>query len=227
MMITRLAWFVLICLSTSALGDTIESNPGETVPGNIASPNPATPFDVIQFSLDADAITYGNACEQQNAFDGTLALEINPGGRVIDVTSIEPAPLICTRIYSPVTGVRGELDPLAPGRWAIVDSFGNSATVNVVTPGDANKDGVFDSGDLVQVFKAAEYEDGKLKNSTWGEGDWTADMEFSSSDLVAAFQANGNGQKGLVAVPETCSTSLLAVMVFVFAATVSRRTQHC
>jgi hypothetical protein len=55
-------------------------------------------------------------------------------------------------------------------------------------PGDANRDGRFNSTDLVQVFQAGEYEDGIAGNSTWEEGDWNGDKEFDSSDLVAAFE---------------------------------------
>jgi hypothetical protein len=56
-------------------------------------------------------------------------------------------------------------------------------------PGDSNRDGVFDSTDLVQVFQAGQYEDGVLGNSTWSSGDWNGDGEFDSQDLVFAFQA--------------------------------------
>jgi hypothetical protein len=56
-------------------------------------------------------------------------------------------------------------------------------------PGDSNNDGVFDSGDLVAVFQAGEYEDAIRGNSTWEEGDWNADGDFDSADLVHAFQA--------------------------------------
>ena len=54
--------------------------------------------------------------------------------------------------------------------------------------GDANLDGVFDSSDLVTVFRSAKYElnDG---TATWIEGDWTCDGNFGSGDLVAAFRA--------------------------------------
>jgi hypothetical protein len=55
-------------------------------------------------------------------------------------------------------------------------------------PGDANIDGVFNSGDLVHVFQVGEYEDTIAGNSTWSDGDWTNDNDFNSSDLVAAFQ---------------------------------------
>lgn len=57
--------------------------------------------------------------------------------------------------------------------------------------GDANLDGFFDSGDLVQVFQNGEYDDGLTGNSTWGTGDWNQDAEFDNQDLVLAFQDGG------------------------------------
>lgn len=56
-------------------------------------------------------------------------------------------------------------------------------------PGDSNRDGVFDSRDLDQVFAAGEYEDDLVGNSTFADGDWNGDGEFDSEDLVFAFQA--------------------------------------
>ena len=40
----------------------------------------------------------------------------------------------------------------------------------------------------MQIFQAGEYEDAILGNSTWADGDWNGDGEFTSQDLVAAFQ---------------------------------------
>ena len=57
--------------------------------------------------------------------------------------------------------------------------------------GDANLNTIFDSGDLVQVFRAGEYEDAIPKNSGWADGDWDGDGDFTTSDLVAAFQSGG------------------------------------
>ncbi|MCA9171165.1 MAG: hypothetical protein KDB23_26010, partial [Planctomycetales bacterium] len=54
--------------------------------------------------------------------------------------------------------------------------------------GDADLNGMFDSGDLVRVFSVGEYEDGIQGNSGWSDGDWNADGEFDSGDLVVAFQ---------------------------------------
>ena len=54
-------------------------------------------------------------------------------------------------------------------------------------PGDANLDGRFGTDDLVQVFQAAEFEDGVAGNSGWAEGDWNCDGDFGTDDLVAEF----------------------------------------
>lgn len=56
--------------------------------------------------------------------------------------------------------------------------------------GDSNLDGVFDSGDLVNVFTAGVYEDNVPNNAGWSEGDWDGDGEFTTADLVAAFQTD-------------------------------------
>lgn len=55
--------------------------------------------------------------------------------------------------------------------------------------GDANLDGRFNSGDLVQVFAASKYETGAAAN--WAEGDWNCDGVFDSGDLVASFVDGG------------------------------------
>ncbi len=54
--------------------------------------------------------------------------------------------------------------------------------------GDANRDGLFNSDDLVSLFIAGEYEDGITGNSTWDTGDFNHDKEFDSGDLVLALQ---------------------------------------
>lgn len=60
------------------------------------------------------------------------------------------------------------------------DDFGD-------VPGDSNRDGVFDSSDLVLVFAAGQYEDGIVGNSTFETGDWDGDGDFTTGDLVYAF----------------------------------------
>lgn len=80
--------------------------------------------------------------------------------------------------------------------------------------GDANFDGQFDSGDLVYVFQAGEYEDGVASNSTWSDGDFSGDSEFDSADLIVAFQFGvyGGGPRP-ASVPEPSCLALLAIVL--------------
>ena len=71
--------------------------------------------------------------------------------------------------------------------WSALNHADFVATSDL--PGDANRDGVFNSSDLVLVFQAGEYEDDLDDNSRWEEGDWDGDGDFTTSDLVLAFRA--------------------------------------
>ena len=57
------------------------------------------------------------------------------------------------------------------------------------TVGDVNLDGVFNSRDLVLLFQAAKFEDGKPNNANYKEGDWDLDGDFTNADLMLAWQA--------------------------------------
>ena len=54
--------------------------------------------------------------------------------------------------------------------------------------GDVNLDGVFNSTDFVEIFRAGEFEDGRQNNSTYTEGDWNCDGDFGTRDFVHVFQ---------------------------------------
>lgn len=73
--------------------------------------------------------------------------------------------------------------------------------VDPLGAGDATRDGLFNSADLIAVFRAGEYEDQITHNSTWATGDWNADTEFTSGDLILALQA-GTYAPAASAVPE-------------------------
>lgn len=64
--------------------------------------------------------------------------------------------------------------------------------------GDANLNGTFDSGDLVEVFASGKFETGEA--SRWSDGDWDGNGLFDSGDLVFAFQDGGYDQTAQVAV---------------------------
>ncbi len=78
-------------------------------------------------------------------------------------------------------------------------------------PGDSNGDGIFNSTDLILVFRAGEYDDGIDGNSTFEEGDWNGDGDFDSADLVAAFQAANYVAE---AVPTTPDPAAIIDLIF-------------
>jgi hypothetical protein len=85
------------------------------------------------------------------------------------------------------------------------------------TAGDANVDGLFNSSDLVQVFRAGHYEDNRVSNSIWATGDWNGDREFTSADLVTAFQQGGYLATATSAVPEPQGLGLiLSALLYTF-----------
>ena len=59
----------------------------------------------------------------------------------------------------------------------------------MTAPGDADLNGIFDSGDLFLVLQAGQYKDGVKGNATWSSGDWDGDGDFTSDDLVVALQS--------------------------------------
>ena len=75
--------------------------------------------------------------------------------------------------------------------------------------GDANMDGEFNSGDMVEVFRAGKYE--SPQPATWAQGDWDGDRRFDSRDLIEAFKDGGfeMGPKTVVAIPEPSSAIML------------------
>ncbi|MCA9213723.1 MAG: lamin tail domain-containing protein, partial [Planctomycetales bacterium] len=87
----------------------------------------------------------------------------------------------------------------------IFDLFGS-------TFGDVNFDGFFDSSDLTQVFQVGEYEDGIEDNSTWSEGDWDCDGDFTTRDFVLAFhwQTGGFAAKPRNAVNESAVAAAIS-----------------
>jgi hypothetical protein len=98
----------------------------------------------------------------------------------------------------------GVLDGKDQARWVHVEAQ--------TSFGDANLDGEFNSGDLVTVFQAGEYEDAVEDNSGWADGDWDGDGDFTSGDLVLAFKDGGyeqGPQDDVNAVPEPSSFAML------------------
>ena len=92
--------------------------------------------------------------------------------------------------------------------------------------GDANFDGEFNSADLVNIFRAGEYEDNFRSNSIWSTGDWNGDGEFTTSDLVLAFQDGGyelGPREAVRSVPEPNESGVAILSAFLVGWLVRRR----
>lgn len=87
--------------------------------------------------------------------------------------------------------------------------------------GDSNVDGVFNSGDLVQVFAGGRYE--RNLSASWSQGDWNGDGRFDSGDLVTAFADGGYSATAIARVPEPMGSSMLLGVLLVIATRQSRR----
>ena len=94
--------------------------------------------------------------------------------------------------------------------------------------GDSNLDGVFDSSDIVLVFKAGHYNDPNVDGVlSYCEGDWNGDGIFDSSDLVLAFQGGyESSARQAVMVPEPAVWLQLWLSAAVVAGTARRRPRH-
>lgn len=90
--------------------------------------------------------------------------------------------------------------------------------------GDANLDGEFSSGDLVQVLEAGKFERGI--SASWWEGDWNGDGYFTTSDLAVAFEDGGyeaGPRTATSAVPEPSTTWLAALATLITVSSRRRR----
>lgn len=79
--------------------------------------------------------------------------------------------------------------------------------------GDANLDGLFNTGDLVAVFQGTKFE--LPEDAGWELGDWNGDGRFTTGDLVTAFQDRGfeaGPLPAVSAVPEPATSWWLATI---------------
>ncbi|MCL5279352.1 MAG: right-handed parallel beta-helix repeat-containing protein [Planctomycetes bacterium] len=74
-----------------------------------------TPTDVIQFS--GPTTVYSNSCLGERSLGGTPQLLIDTKAKVITLWFKGPVPQVCTMIYSPVAGLKGDFGPLPAGDW--------------------------------------------------------------------------------------------------------------
>ena len=155
---------------------------------------------IVVENLDAFTFRYGNQLPVAGVWSGGLSnrsetITIGSDGDVFQQFAYRDT-------WYDQTDGRGFsleiIDPAADNldRWNDDDAWrastvfgGTPGADSGPIPGDVNLDGVFDSGDLIIMFQAGEYEDGIPGNSTREEGDFDGDGDFTTSDLVLVFRA--------------------------------------
>lgn len=107
---------LLLLLGGAAYADSVSWLSG-SLPQSQWSINPAkpTPTDVIQFS--GPTTVYSNSCVGEKAVGGSPQLLIDTKAKVITLWFKGPVPQVCTMIYSPVAGLKGDFGPLSAGDW--------------------------------------------------------------------------------------------------------------
>lgn len=80
-------------------------------------------------------------------------------------------------------------NPAATNGTKTISKADLKVTYNLATWGDSNKDGSFNSSDIVWVFAAGTYDHtGNGPNADWGSGDWNGDGKFDNGDIIFVFQ---------------------------------------
>lgn len=119
------------------------------------------------------------------------------GDGVVGANDID---LLAVQMREPEPNIAFDLN--ADGKISSADRDTLVFDLLVTVYGDANLDGHFDSDDLLQILDRGEYDDDVAQNSTWAEGDWDGDGDFTPDDLLLAFGGGGFRRRAPVARPD-------------------------
>ncbi len=159
----------------------------------------ATAFGSFATSWSSARATPGSV-----AFRGIVG-DVNQDGTL----SIDDVDSLCSAIRASELTEATDVD--RDGIISIEDLEFLISTVFGTTAGDANLDGVFNSRDLVLVFRENTFEDGIDDNASWISGDWNCDGDFTTFDLVVAFRA---ASYSATSIPRSAIASAIAISDF-------------
>ena len=179
--------------------------------GAITELGPGERILVVE-NIDAFHIRYGQVANIAGEWSGALsnageAISLSAGDELIHEFSYADD-------WYPATDGEGStlqiVDETAdPSSWSLKESWRASSQrngtpgspdTNQPIAGDSNRDGIFNSKDLVQIFQIGEFEDDIDGNSIWEDGDWNGDGDFTTADLVYAFQQGTYQANAIAAV---------------------------
>ncbi len=160
---------------------------------------------------DVSSITIGNDVTIAGTSELAFEIALEPTPHQLSAVGSKSATILQA---TSITGAFGTLMPDGTHIDAgiFLESTSNSGStfdlsILHAVAGDSNGMNGFDSGDLVIVFAANQYEDGIVGNSNWVSGDWNHDGDFDSGDLVAAFTIGAYEQGAIPAIPASRKTS--------------------
>lgn len=206
-----------------------------TFPDRSLSPNERI---VVVKDAAAFASRYGDLPQMGT---GVFSGRLSNGGEtitLIDANGGTIQQLVYDDAWYPETDGEGAslelLNPADPDleNWNLAESWrasrqsGGTPGRGNDSPGDANRDGVFDSSDLVLVSQAGEFEDDIDGNSTWEEGDWDGDGDFTTGDLILAFNFGNYRSEAVAALAASADRSRHANTIDAIFDVANRRRQQ-
>ena len=186
--------------------------PGETIQirGTIKSPSDEGSAIYKYRDETFRSGIYGSQREDAFWMEPTILMQPN-GFSVLGVSSLQ-----YPNVDSFLVSAYDDLGP--PQNWsdpyADVRIRAEVTEFSMLVTGDSNRDGVFDSGDLVTAFTAGKY--GTGEPASWEDGDWNSNLLFDSNDFVVAFQTGlyeAPPMQTARAVPEPSTFALLMLAI--------------
>ncbi len=111
-----LSVWALLVLASAAYADSVAWMSGSTPPKQW-SLDPANPTTTDVITFNGPTSVYSNSCLGERDLGGTPQILVDSKTKTVTLWFQGPVPQVCTMIYSPVAGLKGDFGPLPAGDW--------------------------------------------------------------------------------------------------------------
>jgi hypothetical protein len=111
-----LSVWVLLVLASAAYADSVAWMSGSTPPKQWGL-DPANPTTTDVITFNGPTSVYANSCLGERDLGGTPQILVDSKTMTVTLWFQGPVPQVCTMIYSPVAGLKGDFGPLPAGDW--------------------------------------------------------------------------------------------------------------